>query len=156
MCWGQVLIFDYFSARCSPPIILKHLWCKSYKMAAINSSLNDISLERNFENQFQIWWSVMTFWLLTLEIFSSVSLVGFFFHVLNFPQQMSVCSFISSILEGGDHRLNYDAHSFTNENKNDRWKPSLIRYLHLKHWKYKMRSYNILLKNGNYLRFSPL
>ena len=48
MYGGQVLILKYFSMDRIPPILLKHLH------PGLSLSLNDISPEWNFENQFQI------------------------------------------------------------------------------------------------------
>ena len=52
--WSQVLIVEYFCTDCLLPILLEHL--------NLGSTFNDISPERDFENQFRSWQSIITSW----------------------------------------------------------------------------------------------
>ena len=59
----------------------------------------------------------------------------------------------ATILGAWDHRLNYDVHSFTTERRMTEEDALLSDnfWLCLKHWKFEMCSYNLHLKNRNYL-----
>ena len=54
MCWGEGQIILRFYVEYIPPILLKHLRRDLMSILVLDSYLNDISPERNFENQFRI------------------------------------------------------------------------------------------------------
>ena len=115
MCWGQVLIFKYLWADWISPIFFLS-WSKSEEHLGLDSSLNHVSPEQNFENNFWTWWSVMTPWPLTLKNLLAVSIMfSLFSNSHNITYQ--ICTFNPSILGAWDHRLNHDVYALTTEVK---------------------------------------
>ena len=132
----------------------KSSWSRFDLCPGPGSFLKNVSPERNFENQFRTWRSVKTPWPWTLEMFFAVPVTFLLF--LNITYW--ICTLNSSILEAWNCRLNFNAHTFIIEIRmTDKGNlQSRNFWLRLKHWKFEMPSYNLLLKNANYLWRRPI
>ena len=89
MCWGQVLILEYFFTDCNPPILLKVSWSRFDERLGLDSNFHGVSPEWNFEKQFRTWQ------------FCVVSVTFLFLYSHNIT--CWICTFSSSILEAWDH-----------------------------------------------------
>ena len=137
ICWGQVLILEYVCADFLTPI--KEFWLRSDERLERGLSLNYVLPEWNFENKFAVSNGTLVINIAAFE--------AFWFFLNSFNLTWRICTFSSSILGTWDLRLNYDAHPFIAEIRmtNEGSLLSSNFLLHLKHWKFEVRSYSNLL-----------
>ena len=140
-----MLIIEFFPVDSIPIISLKQLDRSMMVILVVGSSLNDASLDWNFENHFR---TGVIYDNLVINATHSLRCFCRVFVVIKFQQNPM------AILGAEDHRINYITHYFLAEIKMSYkifFQPSNFRLCCLRHLKFKMWCKILLQKKGKSL-----